>query len=280
MPRHFISTNAFSSVAAGSQATLDLPVGDLVYHGLQLSYGASGAAANQATMEADIDQVRIKVNGKEQRRFSARELFDILAFYGVSIETGILWIPFSEGWRPSVVGEDSLAWGTADVSSLQIEVDIDAAATSPTLSARALVERVRRPMGPIVKWRRFNVGVSATGIRTLTTLPRQDAYYAIHADSADVDDVEVKVDQQEVFKGTKAQVDALYKQAPALFGLTPQSDWFHMAFDGSTHRVSDALAMVRGNGNALQAVQELRIDFNMSAATGFNVVTLTVGPRD
>lgn len=279
MPRHFVSTNAFSSVAAGSQATLDLPVGGLVYHALQLTYGTStGGGPTQANMEAEVSEVRLKVDGKEQRRFSARELFDILAFYGVPINTGQLYIPFSEGWRRAAVGEDSLAWGMADVSSFQVEVDIDSGATAPTLQARALVERVARPMGPIVKWRRYNVPVSATGIRTFTTLPRQDAYYAIHCLSSDVDDVEVKVDQQEVFKGTKAQVDGLYESAGR--GFVPQSDWFHIVFDGSTGRVSDALAMVRGMAPNLQAVQELRVDFNMSAATGFDLITQTVGPRD
>lgn len=278
MGRRLISTNAFSSVAAGSQATLDLPVGRLVYHGLQITHTDTGAAANQATMESNISEVRIKVNGKEQRRFTARELIDILAFYGVPFETGILYIPFAEPWRRSVAGEDSLAWGTADIDSLQLEVDVDAGATSPTLAARAWVEFVERPLGPIVKWRRFNVSVSATGIRTLTTLPRSDAYMAVHADSSDIDDVEVKRDQEEVFKATKAQADALHKQAPGQTKLSPQSDWFHVDF--ALQRVADALAMVRGSGNRQRAVQELRFDFNMSAANSFDLLTLTLGPRD
>ena len=280
MTRRFVSTNAFSAVAAGSQATLDLPVGPVTYHGLQLTYttGTAGGA-NQANMETEITECRVKVNGKEQRRFSARELFDILAFYGIGFQTGILYIPFSEPWRRSVTGEDSLAWGTHDIDTLQVEVDIAGSATNPTLSARALVERVARPMGPIVKWRRFNVPVSATGIRTLTTLPRTDAYYAIHCDSTNISDVEVKVDQAEVFKATKAQADALYQSA-APRTLTPQSDWFHIVFD-PTHRVSDALAMAQeDDSGAVRAVQELRVDFNMAAASSFNVLTLTLGPRD
>jgi hypothetical protein len=270
--RDFISTNSFNSVAAGQTATIDLPVGGLTYHQCRIRYGTGTAGgASQANMESEITAVRIKVDGKVQRRFSAVELFAINAFNGIAFQTGELPIFFSEPWRRSAQGEDALAWGTADIGTFQIEVDLAAGATAPTLEAYLEVERVSRPMGAIVKWRRYNVPVSAAGVVNVTTLPKIDAYYRLHAHTGNVSDVEILVDQLQRYKASAARNTAILQD----YGKSPQAGWFHVAFD-RTDRVADALAM-RG---AQRAVSEYRIDFNMSAAGSFDLITETLGPRD
>lgn len=273
MARRLTTTNSWNGVAAGQTATLDLPVGPVVYHQIRILYGTSTAGgANQANIEAEITQVRMKVNGKVQRVFTSAELFDINALHGKTFNTGELPIFLSEPWRRSAQGEDALAWGMGDVSTFQLEVDIDGAATSPTLDTRVVVERVARPMGPIVKWKRFTQPVSAIGVTTNSGLPRTDDYYALYAFSAVLTAIEVKLDQEEVFNAASTVIDNLLED----HGYTNVAGLVPVKFD-FTDRVSDSLKMVKPGG---QRAQELRVDFTMSAATGFTLITETIGLRD
>lgn len=267
-------TRSFNAVAAGQIATLDLPATG-IYHGLKLEYGTStGGGPTQANMEGEVTEVRLIVNGVVQRRFSAQHLFDVNSYKGKGVTAGILPIYFEEPWRKSAQGADGLAWGMADVDTFIVEVDIDGAAVSPTLSATAIKRPGHRNMGPIVKWRQHIVGVSAIGIVNLSTLPKQDAYYSLHCLSTDIDDVEVQVDQKTILKGTLATLNDVADD----YGYVPHADWFHIDFS-ATRRVSDALSMA-SEGEGGGAVKDLQIDFNMSAATSFVMLTEILGLRD
>lgn len=272
MPRRFTVQNSFSAVAPGQTATVDLsPTGK--YHQLRLQYGtATVGGPTQANMEAEVTEIRVKVNGKGQRVFTAAELFTINAYHGVAVTDGFLPIMFSEPWKRTIVGEDQVGWGMADVETFQIEVDIAGGALSPTLSLTAVKDVVNIPMGPIVKWRRFQVPVSAIGVFNLTSLPKSDAYNALHCFSGNIDDVLVRVDQEDVFEAVLADVNEYYAQN----GFAPQASMFHIDFQ-ATARLADSLSMVRAND---QLVSEYRIDFNMSAAVAFNMITETIGFRD
>jgi hypothetical protein len=268
---------SFSGVAAGQTATVDVPVRG-TYYNIALEYRESGTLANQATIEAAITEIRVKINGQVQRRFSAEDLIDINAYHGITYQNGYLVIFFAEPWARHEKSEDVLAWGTADVQSFQIEVDIDAGATAPTLSATAIKTQENRNLGAIKKWLKYNVAVAGTGITNYQTLPRTDSYATIHAKSANISDVKVLVDRSEVFNLTAAQNTQDLNNIPH---LKPQTGYFHVDFN-ATGRIEDLLLMVRtevknGKLQAAGRVQDFQIDFNMSSATSFNLITETIG---
>lgn len=271
--RRFKPLPSFAAVAAGQTATLDIPARG-TYYSLMLSYTTStSGGATQANMETEITEIRLKINGKIQRRFSAEELFDINTYKGQTITAGKLQIYFAEPWRQTVQGEEALAWPMGDVDTFQIEVDIaNNSSQTCSLSASAQWNKNEAPMGPIVKWRKFTVPVSATGITNVTTFPKADAYMAIHGHSANISDVEVTVDGEEVFDATLAEAQELQKN----YGNSPVSGWFHIDY-AYTNRVSDALPMRATDG---KAVAEYRVDFNMSSAASFTAITETLGLRD
>lgn len=92
----------FNAVAAGQTATLNLPA-TRIYHGVRLVYTTvTAGGATQANMEAELTEIRIKVNGKVQRRLSAAHIFALNAYRGKAFETGLLPIFFSEPWRRTV----------------------------------------------------------------------------------------------------------------------------------------------------------------------------------
>jgi len=268
------SLPSFNSVAAGQTATLDLPVTG-TYDTLILTYGTSTVGGpTQVNMEAELTEFRLKVNDKVQRRFTAEELFDINYHKGQGLPNdGEVTIHLAEPWRRSAQGEDVLGWGMGDVNSFQLEVDIASGATSPVLSGKCVRQKATRPMGPIVKWRKHSVPVTSTGIINVTTLGKKDPYVAMHAKSAVIDDVEIKVGEAEEWKGTDAESQRLQ----ASYGRVPVTGWFHVPFDVS-NRVNDTLKIGQdpANGQPLS----FQIDFNMNTATPFVLLTETLGLRD
>lgn len=272
MNRTIETLPGFNAVAAGQTATLDLPA-NRTYMGLKIQHTASGAAAAQATMEANLTEFRLKVNGKVQRRFSAAELFMLNGHKGKTVTAGLLPIFFAEPQRRTVQGEDVLGWGMADVQSFQLEIDIDAAAVSPTLVAHAVKLPVVQPMGAIVKLRKYTVPVTAAGLVTVSTLPKGDGYFGLHANTANINSVRVLRENREEVNASRTLLHDLLDD----HGLVAQTGWTHVSFD-HTRRVGDALATRDPATKGL--VQDLRAEFDMSAATTFTLLTETVGPRD
>ncbi len=268
------SLPSFNAVSPGQTATLDLPVTG-TYDTLMITYGTATAGGPvQATMEAELTEWRLLVNGKVQRRFTTEELFDDLENLSMGLPNdGEITIHFAEPWRRSAQGEDVLGWGMGDVSSFQLQVDIAGAAASPTLSAKCVRQPQTVPMGPIVKWRKYTIPVTAVGIVNLTTLSKTDTYLSLNCKSADIADIEVKVGEAEKWKGTKAENDRLQIS----YGRTVVAGWFHCAFDVS-NRVLDSLRIDKDPKNGQP--YSFQIDFNMSAANSFMLQVKTLGLRD
>lgn len=264
-------TRSFNAVGAGQTATLDLPP-DGIYHKLSLHYAESGTPAAAAAIQAAIDEVRLVVNGKVQRRMNGTDLLAINAYHGKGYTDGYLPIFFSEPWRRSVQGEDSLAWGMADVATFQLEVDIAAGRIGPTLEATAVKDIAQANMGPIVKWRKYTVPVSAVGVVNADGFDRRDTQLAFHCLSSNISDVRVELDREIIVDTDKGQLDDTADDQ----GFSPQPGWTHIDFN-ATRRVSDGLPMVSPQG---QRAKDFLVNFTMSSATTFGLVSETLGLRD
>ena len=276
MTRSVITTNSFSSVGAGQQATLELAVKDLVYHRLLLLCSTTTAGGpTRANMEAHITQIRIKIKDKVQRVFSAAQLFAMNEVNGIVVADGFLPIFFSEPWRRTLEGEEILAWGTQDIDDLFVEVDIVAGALTPTLSARAIIDRARRPLGNIKKIRRRTVGVSSIGLRQLTNLPKDNGIYRLHAFSSVINSIKVEIDQRNEWDLDDAQARELYTEE----GLAVPAALTSVIFD-HTQRWTDFARLSRNINGKAEEVGEFKVEFDMSAATDFTLLSEVFGPRD
>jgi hypothetical protein len=275
MTRRAVTLPSWNAVGAGQTATLDLPV-DRRYHAVFIRYLTNSLEPAQTEMEADITAIRVNINGKSQRDWrNLNHLNKVLAFNNQDYDPGFIPIYFSEPWRRSALDEDRLSWGMSNVSTFQIEADIASGATSPALSGFALIDNVQEPLSGIIKTRTQTVPVSATGITTVSTLPKSDSYYRLHAfetTEADISDVDIEVDQLTVFDLTNAQVDRLLLSSR----LSGQAATFHIPFD-ATQRTGDVLPMVKAD---LTRVAEFRLDFNMAVAADFTLVSEILGNPD
>jgi hypothetical protein len=225
-------------------------------------------------METAITEIRLKIDGKVQRVMSAQQLIDLNDKNGINFAAGYLHLCFAEPWARTPAGEDALAWGMADVSSFVIEVDIASGRTSPSLASYALKSPMPRKLGAIKKWKRHVVAVSATGQYQVTTLPRIDAYSALHIQTSAISDISVKVGTIPEFEDLTREYlhDLLTNE-----GYSPQSDWTHLDVAAITSRVSDMWAMRNSEG---QSVSEFRIDLNFTSTGNFVILSETIGERD
>lgn len=265
----------FNGVSAGGTATIDLPVHG-TYLDLDLIYGTSKAGGpTKATMIADIKEIRVKLNGKVQRRYSAEELLMLNATYGMPAEDGLLTIYFSEPWRKTAEGAAALAWGMGGVSSFQLEVDIDDGALTPTLTVESSKRPVTTPIRGIKKVMKHNLPVSAIGLAVWTGAPRNDAYCAMHCQSTDIKKLKVKRDSHQDHDVTKAAMSRVMLK----YELVPQAGWTQDLFD-VTRQVGDFLPMTIGGANGGQQVTNFLSEFDMTATGGFTILTETLGHPD
>ncbi len=139
-----------NSVASGSTATVDLPIG-LRYHSVTLVFGYDGANAAKETAgtlaNQIVNDIKVLLNGKVQRLHSAKQLNAVNSANGAQyvIRTSgtmgssgyreYLTIFFSEPWRKDTGQQAAMAWNIhpADVRSFQIQVDF-ATITTPILT--------------------------------------------------------------------------------------------------------------------------------------------------
>jgi hypothetical protein len=128
---------SFDGVAAGQTATAKLPIG-LSYHLLQLTY--SGATL------AQLNEVRLLINGAVHQRWVEATLLDLVnQFDAASAAAGVLMIPVGDRFgllTRAGIEFTKLGTGVLDdpnpITSLSLEIDIDAAAVAPVLTLHAL----------------------------------------------------------------------------------------------------------------------------------------------
>ena len=268
-----------SGVAAGGTATVEFPLGPR-YFTAWLYYQDGGGAIDILTA---IEEIRVLINGKIQRRFTAAEVnaVNLLrgAEYGVQPIAGddaILPLYFAQPWMRTLQGENDLAFGTGNVASFQLQIDFAAGLTTPSLQVYASIDDAVEPgaqpgtfrkvsLGRIIKTRKINQNVTATGLNVLNSLEKLgDAYEFIHAESANISEVKIYVDNLQVYSATKAMADAYLAQ----YGMTPVAGSFDIFWDAD-RQIGSLLQTANNNG---QLIQEFRVEFTMSSAASFDIL--------
>ena len=207
---------------AAHTITIDLPVGPR-YHEVWIE--ANGGAAKKVLIDL-FGEIRVKVNGRVQRVFTAAELNKLNVLNGAqyvclggltNATLSALSLFFAEPWRENEITQDGLAWATGDISTFQIEIALTAysgaAAGLTKPVARATIDnslvdagngqKVDAPMLAIVKF--FNVQIPvASGWNDFTQLPKRDFYQSLHVFDANATEFEVKVDNNIIRQDTVA----------------------------------------------------------------------------
>lgn len=266
-----------NGVASPGRATIDLPT-DVRYHTIVLEYRENGVAVTQANMEAAISKINIKLDGTSQREFSAAQLNVMNAHNGpaYAYQNGLLFLYFAEPWLKRIEEQHAMAWSLqGKASTFQIEVDIVAGRTSPTLTAMAVVDGINAPL-IMRKTRLMNIAVTAVGVRTEANLPKVLGDYAkLHCFETTANDIsaaKVYVDQQLAFDRSRFRNNAVL----AVKGFTPAAAVFHLNFEEDRSFMMPLPMKKRDRS----PVGEFRLDLTMAVAASVNILAEIIGGRD
>lgn len=252
---------SFEGVAAGATATARLPIG-LTYETLLLTY--SGVTL------AQMNEIRVIGNGKTIQRYtSGTRLDELNKFHGRAAASGIIAIDFIRYGLRTRAAEEITALGTGivgpeELTTLAVEIDIDAAAAAPVLSMKA-IQSVARPLG-LIRWvREFGYNAPAIGQYEISDIPKNHLFNTVHFNSADVNSVEIQRDRFSVFKRLKAENDLV------------QSDGARVPVAGAF--VFDPTEVGNGAESLETAgVHDLRFVLDMSAAGSVPVTVESLAP--
>lgn len=199
---------SFEGVAAGATATLRLPVG-LTFHQLWIDFGGTFTIAQ-------MNEIRVVANGQPIIAYdTGTDLDRINQFQGRQAAVGasnLIVIDFARFGLQTQAEREFTALGTgapqdpSPITTLQVEIDIDAAAVTPTLAARA-VQSVPQFLGLIKKVRRFTYSPSGALDFEISDLPKGDVInmLAFQASANAISRLRVERDTFTVFDRTAAQ---------------------------------------------------------------------------
>lgn len=285
MPRQLTPfTQSFNNVAAGGMATTKSPRNRRIF-GWMLQYKTNAA---QATIEADLTQIRIKVNSKVIRAFSAAELFLINALNGYTFTAGMVPIWFAEPRRATPEGSEYLAllaYEDLGVGDVEIEVDIDAAAVAPTLTGTQIfdyakpADQVAKPeLRTVMHWLRKVTPCAAAAPLTAPLTP-PDYFPNVNGFLHRLHAFDAVVTQIQLMNGETPFWDATTVQLPALlqpYGLTKQANTMHAVVDASNQYVDGIyipavpslsarfITSAAATGNQFVSIQEIRKPLDLS----------------
>lgn len=255
---------SFQGVAAGQTATLTLPIG-LTYHALLIAY--SGVTLAQMT------EIRIKANGRQIFSQSAVDMDTTNQYNGLAAANGILRLDFDRVKLLTRAGQELTAIGTGapvnndpnspmynptPLSTFQLEIEIAGAAAAPALSAKA-VQSAPRPLGAIIKRRRFNYSATGAGDFEISDLPKGDL----------IDKILIKQSADNITKVVMERDNFLsFERTPAENSLVqvdgvrdPQALWY----------VIDPTERGYGAESIVSAVNDFRLKLTASGATDYTI---------
>jgi len=266
--RKIIKLPSLSRVVAGSKATLEFPLGPTYQTVLFVVSAAAGLDA------ADIDRIDLLVNGKSIQTFkNLQRLIDINGYYNrgvdsVSATEIVFALHLSRAELQDTQWRRAPGIGTADVQTMHMELDINAAApASIAIKAYALVDPTRQPIGAFFRIREFPANSSTSGVLEADKLPRGPWYSAIHLFKADISNVEVEADGVKVFDATKGVAERFQKEASPVKRVPVTAKATHVDF------ITDGDLM---NSLNTAGLQDLRVKMTLDTSGAVDIIAETL----
>lgn len=263
--KHFMrKLPAANVVAAGGTSTFQVPLGP-TYRSYELRPTIAGVGATEAQMAAQISKVRMLINGIARIDVSAANLIkDCHNYYGYTIDDGVLPILLSRPYARTMVGEENLCIGTANVDTLTIEVDLIVGATIDGLSLQSVYTPESRDLGAMIQILTNTVTTAAAGQVEVSSLPRSNGHLiAMHFNGAIVTALDVELDSVNHFDADLVTLAAVQKRT----GRVPQA---------STNHIEATFLDRFDDVWPLQNVQDFRVKMTASGAGSVEIVTETL----
>lgn len=250
--KRVVKLPSVANVAAGSSCSVNLPVGP--------TYEEIIIAVTNIT-NVQLSNLELRVNGKPVQRFKdLAELDAINQFYGRgAAANGIYKLHLARPEMQSVEQQMLTALGTADVATVTLHGDINAACVNPAIVCYAR-QSPGQALGLITKVKRFPFSSAVSGAVDIDNLPRPGSRIAaIHLVKSDITACEVDVDSIRVYDMPRSVAVELAKAYLRTF----QANYMHIDFIP--------------NGNIFEAlrtegVQDLRVRPTLGTSGAVDII--------
>jgi hypothetical protein len=196
---------SFTTVAAGADTSLTLPVGGNTYEKILVEY--SGVTL------AQMKNIEVRVNGDPIQHYKdGQQLEDLNDYYGRPKSSGFLTLWAIRPEMTNIALRRLTAWGTTNVQTLTIHMEIDAAAASPALKAHAVISQPR-PMQVVTKIKQYPHNSAVSGQVDIDNIPRGPRILCAHLFKSDISDVEVEIDGVKWYDADKSLSEAMQKES-------------------------------------------------------------------
>lgn len=264
MPKLSVKMPSFEGVAKGATATLRLPIGR-TYEKLKVKY--SGVTL------AQMKEIRLIGNGKTIQRWVGAAMVDTInQFEGMQASNGLLVLNMNRHGLKTRGAIEETALGTGvrpnerfpvTLTTLQLEIDIDAAATAPVLSCTA-IQSAARPLNLIKKTRVYGYSPGAAGEFEISDLPKGDLISRIIFKSDEMDSLRIERDNRVIFDRDKTENE----QSQTNGVRDPQDGLF--IYDTAEEGYGSEALVTKG-------VHDLRFVLGMAAADNVQVTVEYLG---
>ena len=217
-------TPAFDGVQAGATATVNLPL-VLTYYGILINLNDNGAS--NALDLSKFTALRVKGDGRELYNIEPATLDKFNQHDNLppcdTAASGkhLLYLPFirhrmlswemqtytviGAGMPQNLDANDRANFNPFPLQTLQLEIDIAASASSPSISAIA-IQGGRSVLGNILKRRKFTYSATGTGRYEISDLPKGDLIDRIWvSNAASIKDMTLERDNFVSFERTRDQ---------------------------------------------------------------------------
>lgn len=212
-----------TQVAAGASVQINCPVRP-TYHSIGLEY--SGVTL------AQLKNIRVEISGKVTQTYKdGQELQDLNDYYNRhdGSADGFLPLYFVRPEYENTILERMFAIGTADVPTLAVQFDIDAAAAAPVVSAFARVNPKAETLGTITKVKRFPRTFATSGQKEIDSIIRGPRIIAMHLAKADISAVQLLANSTEIIPSGFSKERLEFEQQS--YGRTPiTAGYTHLDF--------------------------------------------------
>lgn len=266
---------SFNTVKRGATATANLPIG-AAYRSIDLLFTkvSDGTPLTEAQIKKTIKRVKLLINGRARWEISAKHIIDLLNRYKtLPFAAGILHLPLVDLKLKATDAEDLLRWGTADVSTFDIEVEVANIVQNDVndvgeinIKGEALVDNVSEPLGVIREIHEFSYAATVAGKFEVADLPKGNGdLVEMHIDCANkIKELEFKCDNTVYLEG---DLNAYNEHLKRNGERTPQSGYVHHD-PCFMRRLRDCFRM--------DDKQDIRYYLDMTQAQDLSFVMITV----
>lgn len=204
MARRILKLPSWTPVTAGNDTSLDLPVGGNTYERILIEY--SGVTL------AQLKNLELRLNGDPVQRFTdGQQLEDLNDFYQRPKKAGFLTLWAIRPELTNIAQRRLTAWGTMNVQTLSVHLDVHEDATAPKLTAHAVISDPR-PMEVITKIKQYPFSSAVSGKVEVDNVPRGPRIVAAHFFKSDISAIEVELDGRKFYEAAKGLGEAIQNE--------------------------------------------------------------------